>query len=229
MNFVCSFVAQSTFNYSIMNKETDHLAQLAQIRSLMERSSRFISLSGLSGVFAGVFALLGAFAAFMHLGSNLNMFDYNDYPVGVNDDGSFDLMRFFIVDALLVLVASLSVGLLLTWRSAKKKAQPIWDATAKRMLINLLIPLATGGLFCLILLKHHLIGLVAPATLIFYGLALINASKYTLDDIRYLGICEIILGLLAAVFIGYGLLFWAMGFGILHIVYGLLMYNKYER
>ena len=127
------------------------------------------------------------------------------------------------------MVASIVVGLILTWRSAKKNGQTIWDATAKRMLINLMIPLVTGGFFCMILLMHGLIGLVAPVTLIFYGLALINGSKYTLDDIRYLGICEIILGLLASIFIGYGLLFWAIGFGVLHIVYGMLMYNKYER
>lgn len=212
-----------------MNKETDHLAQLQEIRSLMERSSRFISLSGLSGVFAGVFALLGALAAYMKLGNNLNISTYYEYPVSSSIESNQHVLTFFIVDAILVLAASLTVGVLLTWRSSKKNGQTIWDATAKRMLINLMIPLATGGLFCMILLMHGLIGLVAPATLIFYGLALINASKYTLNDIRYLGICEIVLGLLAAVFIGFGLVFWAVGFGVLHIVYGLLMYNKYER
>lgn len=212
-----------------MNKEKDHLAQLQEIRSLMERSSRFISLSGLSGVFAGVFALLGALAAYMKLGNNLNISTYYEYPVSSSIESNQHVLTFFIVDAILVLAASLTVGVLLTWRSSKKNGQTIWDATAKRMLINLMIPLATGGLFCMILLMHGLIGLVAPATLIFYGLALINASKYTLNDIRYLGICEIVLGLLAAVFIGFGLVFWAVGFGVLHIVYGLLMYNKYER
>lgn len=212
-----------------MNKETDHLAQLQQIRALMERSSHFISLSGLSGVFAGVFALLGALAAYFYLGNNINMTSYFDYPVNSSVEPNKELLSFFVVDALFVLVASIIVGLLLTWRSAKKNGQTIWDATAKRMLINLMIPLVTGGFFCMILLMHGLIGLVAPSTLIFYGLALINGSKYTLNDIRYLGICEIILGLLAAIYIGYGLLFWAIGFGVLHIVYGLLMYNKYER
>jgi hypothetical protein len=58
---------------------------------------------------------------------------------------------------------------------------------------------------------------------------LINASKYTFNDIRYLGFCEIILGLGAAVYVGYGLYFWALGFGILHIIYGAMMYYKYER
>ena len=92
-----------------------------------------------------------------------------------------------------------------------------------------MIPLITGGLFCLALLYHGLAGLVAPATLVFYGLALVNASKYTLHDIRNVGYCEIVLGLASLFFLGYGLEVWVIGFGILHIIYGSLMYWKYER
>jgi hypothetical protein len=44
-----------------------------------------------------------------------------------------------------------------------------------------------------------------------------------------LGICEIGLGLIASIYMGYGLLFWAVGFGVLHIIYGIVMYMKYER
>jgi hypothetical protein len=127
------------------------------------------------------------------------------------------------------LVSSLLVGTLLTIRNSKRKGIKIWDNSTKRLLINLAIPLIAGGLFCLVLLFHGIIGLVAPATLIFYGLALLNASKYTFDDIRYLGLCEIVLGLAGSFFIGYGLLFWSIGFGLLHIIYGAVMYFKYER
>ncbi|MGE5429024.1 MAG: hypothetical protein ACM3O8_14110, partial [Methylococcaceae bacterium] len=67
------------------------------------------------------------------------------------------------------------------------------------------------------------------AMLIFYGLALVNAGKFTLSEVHYLGITEIVLGLMAAVFINWGLLFWALGFGVMHIVYGMMMYYKYER
>lgn len=228
-NATHSFAIQSTFNYITMNKEANHLEELKQIRSIMERSSRFISLSGLSGVFAGIYALLGAGTAYFKLNYSQISTSPHDYPMTFVTEPAEGHLAFFLADATLVLMASLTTGLLLTWRSAKKNGQTIWDATAQRMLINLLIPLVTGGLFTVILIMHGLVGLVAPATLIFYGLALINASKYTLNDIRYLGICEIILGLLAAVYIGQGLLFWATGFGFLHIVYGLLMYNKYER
>jgi hypothetical protein len=65
--------------------------------------------------------------------------------------------------------------------------------------------------------------------LIFYGLALINASKYTYNDIRYLGISELLIGLCSTLFLGYGLFFWAAGFGLAHIVYGALMYFKYDK
>lgn len=198
-----------------MNPHEEQLQALSDIRSMMERSSRFISLSGLSGVFAGTFALIGAWAA------------YHSLQTASYTQGEF--YTFFFLDAGLVLLASFATGILLTIRNAKKKGQSIWDATVKRLLINLLIPLAAGGLFCLALLNQGIIEMIAPATLIFYGLALINASKYTLSDVRYLGFAEILLGLIAAFFLHAGLLFWALGFGLLHIVYGIGMYYRYER
>ncbi len=206
-----------------MTDPKEHLQAITDIRSMMERSSRFISLSGLSGIFAGVFALCGAYAAYLELNSHGRMYRL------LNESDFSGVVIYLLLDAAVVLLASLAAGIILTIRNSKKKGIRIWDAAAKRLLINLLIPLVTGGLFCLVLLYHGLAGLVAPATLLFYGLALINASKYTLNDIRYLGFCEILLGLTATLFMGYGLLFWAAGFGVLHIVYGTVMYFKYER
>jgi hypothetical protein len=210
-----------------MDNKNEQLETLSEIRSLMERSTRFISLSGLSGVFAGIFALAGAFAAYLyfHMGFNSRYYEYAFNEFGGTN---INFYVFFFTDGALVLIASLAVGSFLTMRKAKQKGQIIWGAPAKRLMINLLIPLISGGLFCLILLYHGIIWMVAPATLVFYGLALLNASKYTLDDIRYLGICEIILGLVASIYIGQGLVFWAIGFGVLHIIYGIVMFNKYE-
>lgn len=206
-----------------MTEQKEHLQTLTDIRSMMERSSRCISLSGLSGVFAGVFALVGAYLAFMKMNSIST--DYSR----ASSQNIVEITIYFLEIAGAVLVASLTVGTLLTIRNSKRKGIKVWDNSAKRLLINLGIPLVAGGLFCLVLLYHGIIGLVAPATLIFYGLALINASKYTFNDIRYLGILEIVLGLAGSFFTGYGLIFWAIGFGVLHIIYGAVMYFKYER
>jgi hypothetical protein len=216
-----------------MDQQKEHLKNLEAIRSIMERSSRFISLSGLSGVFAGISALAGALAVFLY---KKDFFFGRYYNGGaflgkdlITGSELNQFITFMLVDGLLTLLLALFFGIFFTVRNAKKKGLPIWDNTTKRMLLNLFIPLVTGGVFCLILLFHHLVYLIAPVTLIFYGLALVNTSKYTLDEILYLGLCEVVLGLIATVFAGYGLIFWAIGFGILHIVYGASMYFRYER
>jgi hypothetical protein len=212
-----------------MEKQTEPLETLTEIRSMMERSTKFISLNGLSGVFAGLFALAGALAAFIYLkGWSIHSVYYEN---AVLENGRTNISFYFFIfaDAFLVLFASLAVAVSLSVRKARRIGIKIWDNSAKRLLINMLIPLFTGGFFCLILIYHGLIGIVAPATLIFYGLSLVNASKYTLNDIRHLGLTEICLGLLAAIWIGYGLFFWALGFGLVHIIYGTVMYFKYEK
>ncbi len=212
-----------------MSKQHEQLEALRQIRSMMEKSSRFLSLSGLSGIIAGVTALAGVIAAYWFL--ELSLLDPGYYQLAVTAEGELNgsFYLFFSITFSLVLTVALLGAAGMAVRRAKQEGRPVWDAVAKRLLINLLIPLFTGGLFCLILIYHELLAFVAPATLIFYGLALVNASKYTLDDIRSLGIVQIAIGLLATVYPDYGLLFWAFGFGLLHIVYGVAMYNKYEK
>jgi hypothetical protein len=204
------------------------IEQLTEIRNMMERSSRFISLSGLSGVAAGIIALIGSGIAFIFLGFDQHYFHMESYFNGVSYLRFNHSWRMIILDASVILIFALASGIFFTTRKARKKGLKVWDNTAQRMVINLLIPLTSGGIFCLILLSHHLVFLLAPATLLFYGLALVNASKYTFDEVRLLGIFEIILGLMAAWLPGYGLLFWAFGFGVLHIFYGLMMYFRYE-
>lgn len=207
-----------------MNQQQDQLETLHEIRNIMDRSSRFISLSGLSGVAAGVSALIGAAVVKWHLVKHTI-----NYSQTLGRNLTKDSISFLISVAVLVFILALCSATYFTARNAKKNSHRVWDSKTERMLINLFIPLAAGGIFCAVLIYHNLLYLVAPVMLIFYGCALLNASKYTLSDIRYLGILEIILGLLASFFVGYGLLAWTIGFGVLHIVYGTLVYFKYER
>lgn len=209
------------FKVLSMNNET-YIEDLKMIREMMNRSSRFISLSGLSGVFAGSFALIGAYLAYLTVYANQ---DYLQYRKAVL---TTETITTLLLIAVVTLLLSIAMGIFLSKRKARKDKEKVWNLQAKRMLINLFIPLITGGFLSLILLFKGYIGIVAPLTLIFYGLALVNASKYTLTEIRSLGIVEIILGLLAAQFIGYGLIFWALGFGVLHIIYGIAMHLKYR-
>ncbi|MCB0429740.1 MAG: hypothetical protein H6585_07700 [Flavobacteriales bacterium] len=207
-------------------KPQPSLQDLIEIRSMMERSSRFISLSGLSGIAAGVCALIGATVTYFLWGKRF----YPLYELIYTPGGALKKSALFthVGIAVGVLIAALLSGIFFTTRKAKKQGIPVWGTASKRLVVNLTIPLVTGGFFICSLAFHQLTYLAAPCTLIFYGLALLNASKYTLDDIRYLGLSEIMLGLVACVFTGYSLLFWAIGFGVMHIVYGITMYRKYD-
>ncbi|MCT4212957.1 hypothetical protein HZP47_13750 [Elizabethkingia anophelis] len=193
---------------------------LSHIRHMMERSTRFLSLSGMSGIVTGVIALLGAAYAYNYLGTS--GFDYEGRSLHTVEDKVTHL----IIVALLVLVSAIFFGGLFTWRNIKKSGQPFWTMATKKLLFNFCIPLALGGLFCIGLIIHQYYILIAPMMLFVYGAALFSAEKYTLDVVRFLGISEMILGIIALFFPGHGLLFWALGFGVLHIVYGILMYKK---
>ena len=217
--FYTYFVFQSTLTMT----EKDYLQDLTEIKSIMNKSTRFISLSGMSGILAGVYALIGAWVGNMLINSYQNG-DSNFAYLPIN------FFEYILVGvAALVLILSICTAYLFTLKKAKKNNEKVWTSVSKRMLRSFIVPLITGGLLCIVLYQYNLIGLIAPFTLIFYGLACINASKYTMGDIYYLGISNIIIGLISTQFIGYGLYFWALGFGVLHIIYGFLMYTKYDK
>jgi len=210
------FAIQSTFK---MKTTENYLAEIKEIRKMMEESSRFLSLSGLSGVLVGIYALLGAFMAESIIYTN-KLFGWV-----LNKNILPDLLLL----AAIVLVLSLVTVILLTWRKARKGDKKIWNPGSRLMLINLAIPLISGGILILIFLFNGIYEIAAPGSLIFYGLALINAAKFTRQEIFQLGIFQISLGILAALLPSLGLLFWALGFGAIHIIYGALMYFRYER
>lgn len=196
---------------------------LSHIRQMMERSSRFISLSGISGVGAGLVALLGA--AYVYWALQRNDIDYFEGSANIF---SADLLTEIFSAGVIILVLAVFFGYLFTSRKSKKINQPIWNRAAKKMMFDFAVTFLSGVLFCLGLIYHEMFVFIAPATLVFYGLALVNAEKHTLSDIKYLGYCQIVLGLLSMFFLGWGLVFWAIGFGVLHIVYGIVMYRKYK-
>lgn len=205
-------------------EEKDIYTELSSIRNLMERSAKFISLSGLSGIMAGIYSLIGAFIAYKIVYSETNTLSYRTHYIREPEV----LWQLFLI-ALAVLVLSLITGIWLTIRESSKKGEKVWNPVSKRLLTNLAIPLVTGGLLIIILFIRGEYAVIASASLIFYGLALIAGSHYTFSAVKWLGFGEIILGLLAALLPGYGIVFWVTGFGLLHIIYGTIMHFKYNQ
>lgn len=203
----------------------NYLQDITEIKTMMNKSSRFLSISGLSGILAGIYALIGAYIGYNIIYAN-NIVTIDGYRTLIITEER--LMTIFIV-AMTVVAMSILTGIILSVLKAKKQNESMWDSTSKRLIINFMIPLATGGIFIMLLLEKNVYAFVAPLTMIFYGLACVNASKYTLGYIRYLGLTMIIIGLISTYFLGYGLFFWALGFGICHIFYGTIMHFKYDK
>ena len=204
--------------------EKNYLKDISEIKNIMNRSTRFLSLSGLSGILAGCYALIGAFVAYKLLGEYNYTFNYNEETLRSNYITLSSLKNTLVGVALTVAFLSVVSAYFLTKQKAKKNNEKIWDPASRQLMGSFAIPMITGGVFIFLLVQKGIYGIAAPAALIFYGLAIINSSKYTLSQVKYLGLMEILLGLLALVFFGNGLLFWVLGFGFLHIIYSGLMY-----
>jgi hypothetical protein len=204
-----------------MKEEKDYIRDIAEIRSMMERSSKFLSLSGWAGIMAGIYALAGAFIAY-------KVYDFN--PGRIEDEAalseSFSKVVFL---AVVVFVFAIVTAVFLSYKKAAQKGEKIWNATSRQLLMNMAVPFIAGGLMILIVMSKGFFGLIAPFTLLFYGLALFNASKFTYNAVKILGLVEIALGLLSAYLIDLGLLFWALGFGVAHIIYGIYIHYRYEK
>lgn len=215
----CEFhmIPLKTNNYYYMKTKDNYLEEIKEIRKLMEESSRFLTLSGLSGILVGIYALAGAFLAYKLLNSP----NYNEII-------ATDLVNQLVGIAVLTLLLSLVTIVWLTHRRVRQAEKKFWNAGSKLMMVNLAIPILSGGVLIIIFVSRGIYAIVSPACLIFYGLALINAAKFTRQEIFYMGLFQIVLGLLAALFSGFGLLLWALGFGAIHIIYGTVMYLRYE-
>lgn len=201
-----------------MKEEQDYIKDIAEIRSMMERSSKFLSLSGWAGIMAGLYALAGAYFAHSAFGFNPDELFY-----------SSPNLASVIWLAIGILVLALITAIYFSKRKADGNGENIWNATSRRLLSSMAVPLVAGGAFILILMAHGLIGLIAPLMLLFYGFALVNAGYYTITEVKVMGMVQIVLGLSGAWFIEYGFLLWAVGFGLVHIIYGIYMHFRYER
>ena len=209
-----------------MSEHQQSLEELQHIKKMMERSSRFISLSGLSGMAAGVSALVGAWFAWKRLHSTESE-TYNLVRI-IETNGTRILDDLFWIATYTFIAAFISAFFFTYLRSRKDKV-PMFGTATMRLFWNVAIPIAVGGIFLIRMMQNNEFELVAPGCLIFYGLALVNGSKYTLGEIRFLGYSMLALGIMNLYYVSYGLYFWAMGFGVLHIVYGAAMWMKYER
>ncbi|MBN1252821.1 MAG: hypothetical protein JXR51_08280 [Bacteroidales bacterium] len=210
-----------------MNENKKHIEDIAEIRNLMEKSSKFISLSGLSGILAGVFALIGSITSYWYINISYPKLSNPIFLKSLSIENESKIL--LILLAFLIFILAFGTAVYFTTKNRKNKSSKLWNYSSKKVVGNLFIPLSIGAIFISYLILNNYCELIVPSSLIFYGLSLINAGHFTFSDIKYLGLLELITGCFSLIFIDYYLLFWSIGFGALHIIYGILMYIKYER
>lgn len=199
------------------------LDEIAHIRKLMERSSKFVSISGLSGVLIGIYALLGAVFGYVKIYGFNSEVGFRDHYVNEPD-----IVLQLIIAGALVLLLSLLTAVYMGFRKARRSKQSVWNTTSRSMLTAVGLPLLLGGILAFIFIHKGYYDLIAGTLLVFYGVALRAGSRFTFHEVSWLGLLEVLLGLFALLIPGYGLYFWATGFGVLHIIYGLIVYKKYD-
>lgn len=200
-----------------MHPTDQGLRTLQEIRTIMERSSRFISLSGWSGIAAGAFALAGAYIARLRI----SLF----HMEGSELAGCETCLRSELLAlAAAMFAAALISALIFTRQSARKNGDHFWGPSSQRLLWHSMLPLVAGGFLLWRMVQIEQYALLPAVSLVFYGLGLVSGSKYTRGEVGYLGYAQLLTGLVAIWLTEWGLLLWAFGFGVLHIVYGLVMW-----
>lgn len=210
LNVLFYFALQSTF---YMNKDKA-LESVFEIKELMEKSSKFISISGIAAILAGIYALVGAYVATQIITQGMCL--------------SATLESMAII-ALSVLAAAAVTAGILSYCKSKKTGQKFFSRLTYRALWNFSLPMLAGGVVCVSILMRGYYDIMASVMLLFYGLALVNTSKFTYSSVAWLGYAFICLGAVDSFWAGHSLLFWAIGFGGFHILYGILFYLHYER
>ena len=198
----------------------DALNTLKEIKDLMARSSRFQTISGWSIVIIGIYASIVSLGAWLLLG---NHEPYTWLPAFAQDFAINTPSRTIlalVIAAVLVVVSFLTVCLGSYLKTKRDNQTFAFDQTVRRSLINFFVPAIAGALFCVAMLVQGHYGLTSSIMLLFYGLALINCSHYTRSSIALLGYGQLLLGIVDCFVVHHAILFWFLGFGLLHIIYG---------
>ena len=151
-----------------MNKDKA-LESVNEIKELMEKSSKFISVSGLAAILAGIYALAGAYIATLVITPETYL---------------IVTLEFMAIIALSVLAAAAVTAGILSYCKSKKTGQSFFSRLTYRALWNFSLPMLTGGALCISLLLHGYYDILSSVMLLFYGLTLVNVSKFTLSLIH---------------------------------------------
>lgn len=204
--------------------ESEYIQQISDIRKIITERTKFKALSGISGILAGCYAIIGAWIAYRII-YNSNDILYSKFKAGYYSN---DIGLLFLV-AFIVLVASIATGIFFSWKKAKESGEKLFNKVAWKILGHFSIFMLSALVLLIATYLNGYYTLLAPICLLFYGLSLIHVSSFINSEVFGLGLSIVAIGLISLFFPGYGLLCWTLGFGLMHMIYGFMMWYKYDR
>lgn len=187
---------------------------LNEIKTMMNRSSRFLNVSPAAPIVVGIYAVVAAWTA-----NRIYNGGWDIAPM-LSVDTPYRMRMLSLAAIGLVALSVVTAALLCRYEARRRGERLTIDAAARRLIFNFALPLVVGGVLCFALLANGYYGISSSIMLVFYGMALTSASNHTFSSVRYLGYAELLLGLIDAFCQGYGLMFWTIGFGAMNIVFG---------
>jgi hypothetical protein len=188
------------------------LDNLQFIRSTMERAASFTSVPGWGMVVLGVTAL----AASAYAGS---------LPAApVYGEAHARWLWVWMFEALLA--AGLGVAALLF--KAMRAGDAIINGPGRRFGLGVLPPFIVGAVLTYVLWQAKQLQLLPGVWLLCYGTGVVTGGAFSMRVVPVMGICFMILGALALLTPpAWQAWLLAAGFGVLHIVFGLIIARRY--
>src|SRR5215217_6818980 len=106
-----------------MKEEQDYIRDITEMRSMMERSSKFLSLSGWAGIMAGIYALAGACIAY-------KIFDFNPGEIvdSTVKSGSFPSRLLQVIFlAIIILILAVGTAIFFSYKKANRRGENFWN------------------------------------------------------------------------------------------------------
>jgi hypothetical protein len=177
------------------------------IREAMERAGSFTSIPGWGGVGVGVTAIAAAFIAQQFLGRSLRMW-----------------LATWLAEA--VVAAVIGFGTMAI--KARRSEAPFMSGAAKRFFVSYFAPLVAGAVVTFALVRVESYSAIPSTWLLLYGTAFVSSGAFSIRVIPMMGIAFMLIGALAALVpLGASNILLGVGFGGLHIIFGLIIARSY--
>jgi len=184
---------------------TRAMDNLRFIRETMERAGAFTAVPGWGGFATGVSALAATvFAA--------------------RQSSAGAWLAIWLIEG----VFAIALGAWTMKRKADSAQLPLLSAPGRRFLLSFAPPLLVGALLTLVLYEAGLTRVIPGTWLLLYGTGVVTGGAYSVRVVPLMGMCFMLVGAVALFCpFSWGTALLGVGFGGLHVVFGIIIARRY--